>query len=263
MNPGIRTYPAAEFAGRTSSAWEVPGIRFVETHYEAGQRLERHAHERAHFCLVLEGEYVEDADSREFLRVASSIHFQPAGLTHGERHRRHGAHFIVQIESHILHDAEVEQAFRTEMNGAAALTAVRMHALMKSRNIDDPVAPDLLWELLSFLRQARIGKTQWVERGRQAIHETYLHTVRLTDMARDAQVHPVHFAQTFRKVFGCTVGEYQRSLRIHHACRLLARTRYPISRIAVESGFTDESHMSRCFRRTMLMTPGAYRRSVS
>ena len=258
----MRTYTAGNFAGETSLQWETPRLRFAETRYRAGQELARHDHERAHFCLVLEGEYVEHADSRAFLRSASSIHFQAAGLPHSETHNQAGAHFIIQIDQPLLHEAGITQLTRTEMGSAAAVAAMRIHALMKSQGtLDSQLCADLVCELLSFLHETGERRTQWVERGRQAIHETYRSTVRLSDLARDAHVHPVHFAQTFRKVFGCTVGDYQRRLRIHDACRMLVSTDHPISRIAVETGFADESHMSRCFRRIMLVPPGAYRRA--
>ncbi|HVF40331.1 MAG TPA: AraC family transcriptional regulator [Gemmatimonadaceae bacterium] len=259
----MRTYSASEFAGETSAFLELPGIRFVETHYAAGQKLVRHAHERAHFCLVLEGEYIEQTDSREIVRRTSSIHFQSASSSHGEVHNRCGTHFIIQLAADLLHDADVTAVSRMEMNEAAAVTAVRIHSLIRSKALQEPeVWSNHVWELISFLQHSRLGRPAWVERGREAIHGTYLANLSLSTLASDAGVHPVHFAHTFRKVFGCTAGDYQLRLRVNHACRLLATTRFPISRIAVDTGFADESHLSRCFRRMMLVTPGAYRKSI-
>ena len=62
-------------------------------------------------------------------------------------------------------------------------------------------------------------------------------------------VHPVHLAQTFRKFYRCTIGDYVRSLRIEFACRQLAATKMPLSEIALLAGFADQSHFTRTFRK--------------
>jgi AraC family transcriptional regulator len=83
----------------------------------------------------------------------------------------------------------------------------------------------------------------------------------LGELADDAGVHFTHVARVFRRRHGCTVGEYARRVRITRAARRLARANEPISRIAHESGFADQSHFGRVFRSLMGVTPGAYRRS--
>jgi AraC-like DNA-binding protein len=48
-------------------------------------------------------------------------------------------------------------------------------------------------------------------------------------------------------------------LRIQTACRLLVDTRESIATIALRCGFSDQSHLTREFRRVTGLTPGSYR----
>jgi AraC-like DNA-binding protein len=60
---------------------------------------------------------------------------------------------------------------------------------------------------------------------------------------------PMHLAVTFRRFHGCSIGEYLRRRRVAQVREILAHSQQPLSDIAIEAGFTDESHMSRTFRR--------------
>jgi AraC-like DNA-binding protein len=64
----------------------------------------------------------------------------------------------------------------------------------------------------------------------------------------------------FRHHVGCSIGEYLRRRRIRRAERLLAEPAMSVAAIALETGFCDQSHFTRVFKRATGMTPGAYRR---
>ena len=99
---------------------------------------------------------------------------------------------------------------------------------------------------------------RWLVRAREMIQTSADH-LSLADIARTVGVHPVHLAQTFRRVFGQTVAGYVRHLRIEQACSRLSATDAPLAEIALAAGFFDQSHFCRAFRRAMRMTPREYR----
>jgi AraC family transcriptional regulator len=51
--------------------------------------------------------------------------------------------------------------------------------------------------------------------------------------------------------------------RIEHAKRQLARRDIPLKVVAADCGFSDQSHMTRLFRRLLGTTPAEYRNSVT
>jgi len=102
---------------------------------------------------------------------------------------------------------------------------------------------------------------QWLNWAREVLHERFAERLKLSDVAKSVGIHPVHLAQTFDKVFKCTIGDYVRQRRIEYACRELATSEMPIVDIALAIGFCDQSHFTRTFKRCAGVPPSHYRES--
>lgn len=64
----------------------------------------------------------------------------------------------------------------------------------------------------------------------------------------------------FRAVFQMSPSEYIQRVRVHEASRLLSETDQSIGAVALETGFYDQAHLTRTFRRWMAMPPSEFRR---
>ena len=96
-----------------------------------------------------------------------------------------------------------------------------------------------------------------VAAARDYLRTEYARSVSLADLARIANLSAFHLVRMFRQEFGIAPHEYQLQLRIGRARRLL-RKGHAIADIAAETGFCDQSHFSRHFKRIVAMTPGEY-----
>jgi AraC-like DNA-binding protein len=83
----------------------------------------------------------------------------------------------------------------------------------------------------------------------------------LAQIADAAQISPAHFARRFKIAAGTTPHDYLLNLRIERTRELLA-TDMPIAQIALEAGFSDQSHLNRVFTPIVACTPGEYRRGL-
>ncbi|MGI9471920.1 MAG: helix-turn-helix transcriptional regulator, partial [Rubripirellula sp.] len=54
--------------------------------------------------------------------------------------------------------------------------------------------------------------------------------------------------------------QYLQRVRVHHASILLADTEMSIGMLALETGFYDQAHLTRTFRRWFEMTPSEFRK---
>src|SRR5437667_238344 len=72
-------------------------------------------------------------------------------------------------------------------------------------------------------------------------------------------VHPAHLARAFRARYGETLGEYVRRLRLEWAAGEMIATDKPLTFLAVEAGFCDQSHFTRAFKRQFGITPARFR----
>ncbi|MEW5774607.1 MAG: AraC family transcriptional regulator [Thermodesulfobacteriota bacterium] len=81
--------------------------------------------------------------------------------------------------------------------------------------------------------------------------------VPLEELAGVAGLSSGHLVRTFRSVLGLPPHAYQNQLRVERAKGLLAAG-LPIAQVAQDTGFTDQSHFHRTFRRFVAATPGQY-----
>lgn len=97
-----------------------------------------------------------------------------------------------------------------------------------------------------------------VGRVREYIDAHCADDVTLDDLARLAGLSRFHFIRAFRKQAGMTPHVYLTFRRIARAKELLRR-RLPLTAVALDCGFFDQSHLSRVFKSHTGITPGRYR----
>ena len=83
----------------------------------------------------------------------------------------------------------------------------------------------------------------------------------LAELANVAGLSASHLKTLFRRSTGMPVHQYVLSQRVERARRLLENSDMPISQVALEAGFAHQSHLARCMRRLIGMTPAMLRRA--
>lgn len=96
-----------------------------------------------------------------------------------------------------------------------------------------------------------------IRRARDYLHGHYPDAISLDQLADLAQLPPMKLLRSFRRVTGLPPHAYQVQLRVQQAKRLLAAG-LPIAQVAAETGFADQSHLNRHFKRLVGVTPGQY-----
>lgn len=93
----------------------------------------------------------------------------------------------------------------------------------------------------------------------QHLEENYTSTIPMREMARLAGISSTHFNRQFTFLFGMSPTRFLHSLRVEKARQLLMHTDEAVGGIALETGYHDQSHFTRHFRRLTGMTPGQFR----
>ena len=85
----------------------------------------------------------------------------------------------------------------------------------------------------------------------------------VADIARHAGLSESRLHAVFRQTIGITPNDYLQRRRIDTACAMLASTSTPITRVALEVGFSSSQYFATCFRKYTGMSPGKYRRVIA
>jgi len=87
-------------------------------------------------------------------------------------------------------------------------------------------------------------------------------TLSLTNLAESVNINPTYVSRSFARYFDdLSFGEYIRKQRIDKAVQLLESTRYSLTEIAYLTGFSDQSHFTRIFKKQMGLLPSEFRKS--
>lgn len=157
-------------------------------------------------------------------------------------------------QQHQLRDPQIEHiawaldAERKSAHPAGALYADSLGlalALHLLRSFHAPVAPQ------------RGLSAQQLKRVTGYIEDHIDRDLSLATLASVAQVSASHLKNAFRRSTGLPVHEYVVQRRVERAKSLLIQSELPASEVALEAGFSHQSHMARCMRRVLGITPSA------
>jgi AraC-like DNA-binding protein len=98
---------------------------------------------------------------------------------------------------------------------------------------------------------------QSVRRVREYVEAHYAENVSLEQLANVANLSPFHLLRVFQDETGLSPHVYLTQIRITRAKSLLAFG-LSIAQVALETGFVDQSHLTRQFKRHTGITPGQY-----
>jgi AraC-like DNA-binding protein len=267
----------------TIKAWSLGDTLLEFYRYAPGpaDALPKHSHAEYQFCLSLDfpGEYyyrgthhpvpvgslsvihpgemhsARDLDDRQTPATYRTIYIRPervAGITAEVAGRKTSVPFF---SNPIILDSALSQHFlvfhRAVENAALKL---EQESLLLSLLVQLMVRYAAILPSSRLLKQERRS----VQRVREYLQDNYAENVTLDRLAQIANLSPYHLNRVFSAEVGIPPHAYQTQVRIDRAKLLLSRG-VSIKQVAVDTGFTDQSHLTRYFKRLIKVTPGQYR----
>jgi AraC-like DNA-binding protein len=262
--------------------WHLPEFGNTEIHRgtSVARSCPRHWHEQFHLCAI------ETGGGKLFYR--GKTHQTPAGalfIVHpGEVHANEAYDESGCTYRNLYLDVTWFQSAATEVSGKAQVpffpaavlferetlrTYLQLHRsleLSSSRLERETRFLDLfdrLMEIYAAVRPAisRAGRERLaVKRAREFLEGNFAENVSLARLSEIANVSPYHLNRVFSEELGLPPHAYQTQVRIAKAKTLL-REGWGISDAALLTGFSDQSHLTRHFKKFVGVAPGEYARS--
>jgi AraC family transcriptional regulator len=225
---------------------------------------------RGYLAVALEGAVHKTFDRTSTVLSRGSFMSIPAGAAHTSAFGVQGCQVLVVRAT----DEEGERLFGSLLRSpvqvparAAGVLGWRLAGELRCRDVSSAIALEgLALELLARADRATLSETgrpqAWVKTVEELLDAATPHAVTLQELGAAVGRHPAQVARAFRRAYGVSVAEYVRWLRLEWATAAVASTDDPLARIALDAGFADQSHFTRCFRRHHGTTPGRYRELV-
>ena len=265
-----RTVPVT-LGSPDSTALDVGDFNLVHARFPAGAFLPPHVHERATFGVMLTGGFDLAFPGRRFGCAPGSVFVEPAGERHSNRMAPHGAEVLAVQPA-------PGTAGEPAWAGFFARVSYRRHgriAALATRVVTEVRRPDPFSALaaqalvVDMLVAALRGESKLAAHRppspevlglRELLHEGSVEELRIPALAARLGMPADRLCREFRLCYGETVAAYARRVRLERAARLLVSTSAGIASVAAETGFVDQSHLTRAFHRHFGITPGEHRR---
>lgn len=92
------------------------------------------------------------------------------------------------------------------------------------------------------------------------IRQHFRRTIAISELAELAKLSPRQLQRAFRETMGTGIHEFILKTRVESACHELQTTETPISEVAKQHGFCDQSAFTKTFRRITGVTPARFRK---
>lgn len=169
------------------------------------------------------------------------------------------SHTLPFFPSGVIHDDYLAQCFR------------KLHIKLEQQNV--PLLEQescLIWTLTQMILGyaddppilRKLGSERFAIRQiKLYIENNYAENISIDNLTRIAHLSRFHLIRVFRDSVGIPPHTYLRQVRIQKAKELLSLGK-PIADVAAATGFADQSHLTRAFKRLWGFTPGQYSNNV-
>ncbi|KAF2333537.1 AraC family transcriptional regulator [Flavobacterium ginsenosidimutans] len=264
----MKALSTGQFFGETNSLIVLDGLTITDTEY-THEKVDWHYHEKPYFTFILQGRVLEGNKKEIYQCSQGSLLFhnwddahyniKPPGFTRG---------FHIEInqdwfKNYSLKTEQVQGSISIKNTGIQLL----FYKIFKESKLDDSVSNltinTLLIEVLEKIDSKYKTEDKfiphWAKTLKEILHEQNLNDFSLPCLAKLLDIHPVHLSRCFPKYFGCSLGEYIRKIKIKKSIGMLSDNRSSLAEIALEAGFSDQSHFNRCFKENIGTTPMNFR----
>ncbi|QRY65578.1 helix-turn-helix transcriptional regulator (plasmid) [Ensifer sp. PDNC004] len=100
-----------------------------------------------------------------------------------------------------------------------------------------------------------------LRRAVEYIDENWGRNIRLEELASLAGLSQSHFSHAFKASTGMAPHQWQINARVERAKELLLKNEASLTTVAAETGFSDQAHFTRVFRKVVGATPAAWKRN--
>ena len=120
-----------------------------------------------------------------------------------------------------------------------------------------------IYELLIKDKNYKVKPPKWARELKEHIQDLIdtNFSLSLKEISKELDMNPTYLSREFSKYFdNLSFGEYIRKLRIDKAKHMIESSSYTLAEISFLTGFSDQSHFTRIFKKYSGMSPSEYKK---
>jgi AraC-like DNA-binding protein len=254
-----------KYFGITAESIKTESFNVSITNHPAKSEISTHAHAKPYLCLLASGIYKEESNTSNLITTGDVL-YRTANYEHANR-------FSNQDSVCLNIEIDNESDFMSHNDFKLPLTQSKQNSSLETYKVLYAVKHGLSNDLLNIYcyesmlahvdAVSNSGDLKWIEQVKEYINDNPLSPISLQQLSLMFGLHPNYIVRKFKGVTGMKLSDYLTKIRLEYSISNLIMTDESLTKIALKSGFYDQSHFNRNFKKYLETTPKHFRKVIT
>ena len=253
------------YFGKTESSKNLKDFYISLTSYNPETKVANHFHGKPYLCLLVSGSYQEKSyKDSEIIKTGTTL-FRPANYEHANNFSNDkGVCLNIEINNPekymLLNDFKISE-INPQMKASIDVYKL-LYFLMNgvSKDILNITCYESIFSHFDF--SPIKGKLNWIYKIKEQIRENPFAIISLSKLSIEFGLHPNYIVRKFKEVTGYKLSDYLNKTRLENSLPKLVSSTKNLTSIAYDSGFYDQSHFAKNFKKYFIVSPKEFRKVI-
>lgn len=254
-----------KYFGTTTKSLRTENFNFSLTNHPANSQISLHSHDKPYLCLLAYGTYKEESFASDIIKHGEVIYRTP-NYEHSNSFMDKGG-LCLNIEINDYKQFMTLNELQLPIKVSKQKASLEVYKLLYGLKCGLPNDILNIFGYESMIAVINVfngeGDINWVKKVKELINDNPLATISLDTLSIEFSLHPNYIVRKFKEVTGFKLSEYLTKIRLEHSINRLLTNEENMTSIALESGFYDQSHFNKNFKKHLDTTPKNFREVVT
>lgn len=255
---------ANQYFGITTQSVMTENFNISLTNHSANSNIALHAHNKPYLCLLACGTYKEESNITDII-TQGEVLYRAANYEHSNSFSSEGG-VCLNIEINDYEQFITINELQLPNKVSKQKGALELYKLLYGLKQGLPIDIINIYCYESMIAVINVfnckGNIDWVKKVKERINDNPLETISLDKLSIEFSLHPNYIVRKFKEITGFKLSEYLTKIRLEHSIKYLLSNEENITSIALESGFYDQSHFNKSFKKHIDTTPNQFRKVI-
>ena len=254
-----------KYFGITDKSIKTESFNISITKHSAQSEIPTHAHSKPYLCLLASGVYKEKSNTSDII-TTGDILYRTANYEHSNCFLNQDSVCLnIEIDNEI--DFMSHNGFKLpsrESKHKSSLESYKVLFAVKHGLSNDLLNIYCYESMLAHSGSLKNkGDLNWIKQVKEYINDNPLANISLQELSHLFGLHPNYIVRKFKDVTGMKLSDFLTKIRLEHSIIDLTQTEESLTNIALNSGFYDQSHFNRNFKKYFETTPKLFRKVIT
>lgn len=245
------------YFGTTTKVLRTDNFNISLTQHSADSQISLHAHDKPYLCLLASGIYKEKSNTTDIITHGEVVYRTPNYEHSNSFSNKGGICLNIEFNNHeqfmVLNELQLPDKV-SKQKGSVEVYKL-LYAL--KQGLPNDILNIYCYE--SMITVINVfdskGDINWVKKVKELINDNPLANISLDKLSIEFSLHPNYIVRKFKEITGFKLSEYLTRIRLEYSINILLTSKENMTAIAIESGFYDQSHFNRNFKKHITTTP--------